>query len=150
MISPEQLAGAAPFNRLAAAHLSLVATTAREVTFPAGATIFTEGQLASGCWLIGSGQVALGTHVPGRGQVVVRTLGPGDLLGWSWLVPPHRWRFDARAVKPSRAIALDAEVLRRTLRSHPTWGFQFMVRFMPVLAERLENTRVQLLDIHAR
>jgi CRP-like cAMP-binding protein len=80
----------------------------------------------------------------------VQTVGPGEVVGWSWLVPPHRWRFDARALKASHVIALDGDVVRRALRAHPAWGFQFMVRFMPVLAERLENTRVQLLDIYAR
>jgi CRP/FNR family transcriptional regulator, cyclic AMP receptor protein len=109
-----------------------------------------EGTEATLFYVVLEGKIALEIGSGDRPVLTVQTVGPGEVLGWSWLVPPHRWRFDARAVKPSRAISLDAEVVRRVLRAHPTWGFQFMVRFMPVLAERLENTRVQLLDVYAR
>jgi len=85
-----------------------VAATAKEVRFPAGITIFTDEQPATGCWLLRSGQVALGTEVPGRGLVVVQTLAPGELLGWSWLVPPYHWHFTATAVYEVNAVEFDA------------------------------------------
>jgi CRP/FNR family transcriptional regulator, cyclic AMP receptor protein len=127
-----------------------ISAKAVEERFDVDDLLAKEGTEATLLYAVLEGKVALEIGSADRPNLTVQTVGPGEVLGWSWLVPPHRWRFDARAVKPSRAIALDAEVLRRTLRSHPTWGFQFMVRFMPVLAERLENTRIQLLDIHAR
>jgi len=88
MTSAELLASFPPFDRLTLEHRAAIALTATQVSFPGGTILFTEGQPATGCWLIQSGHVALGTEIPGRGQVVVQTLGPGDLLGWSWLVPP--------------------------------------------------------------
>jgi CRP-like cAMP-binding protein len=109
-----------------------------------------EGTEADVFYLVLEGKIALEIGSGDRPLLTVQTVGPGEVVGWSWLVPPHRWRFDARAVKPSRVVALDGEVLRRTLAAHPAWGFQFMVRFMPVLAERLENTRVQLMNIYDR
>ena len=81
------------------AELELVSTAARTVRFEAGQRLFHEGTPASGCWLIHDGCVALDLMVPGRGQIVVQTLGPGDVLGWSWLLPPYQWHFGAAAVR---------------------------------------------------
>src|SRR5690606_42051103 len=62
---------------------------AHEVAFPAGARLFAEGDPADRFWTVSSGRVALDVHVPGRPPATVDTLGPGELVGWSWLVPPH-------------------------------------------------------------
>ncbi len=123
---------------------------ARDAEFAPEELLAKEGALAEVFYVVLEGKIALEIGAADNPHLTVQTVGPGEVLGWSWLVPPHRWRFDARAVKPVRAAALDAEVLRRTLAGHPSWGYQFLIRFMPVLAERLENTRIQLLDIHAR
>ncbi len=112
MTTPDELAGFALFDRLTPAQLAAVAGAAEPLLIPAGMRFFEEGQPAAGCWLIRGGQVALETLVTGRGQVVVHTLGAGDVLGWSWLVPPHRWQFTATASGPVTAVALDTTRLQ--------------------------------------
>ena len=148
MSSSEELAGFALFDRLTAAQRALVAEAAREVTFTAGTRLFDEGQLASGCWLIRAGQVALETAVPGRGQVVVHTLGPGDVLGWSWLVPPHRWHFSATATGLVRAIQLETTQLLALADGDPALGYPLALGLFEVLLGRLQNTRSRLLDLY--
>lgn len=132
------------------AFLDALAAHAVERRFEANEVLAKEGTPANVLYAVLEGKVALEIGAADRTALTVQTVGPGELLGWSWLVPPHRWRFDARAVKPSRALEIDGTALRETLRERPEWGYEFLVRFMPVLAERLENTRIQLLDIHAR
>ncbi len=132
------------------AFVRAISAKASDQRFDVDEYLAREGTEAGLLYAVIEGKIALEIGSADRPHLTVQTVGPGEVLGWSWLVPPHRWRFDARAVKPSHAIALNGDVLRRTLRTHPKWGYEFMVRFMPVLAERLENTRVQLLDIHAR
>jgi CRP/FNR family transcriptional regulator, cyclic AMP receptor protein len=144
----EKLAGVPPFDRLTAPHLSRAASTAREVMFPAGATVFTEGQLASGCWLIETGQIALGAHVPGRGHVIVQTLGPRDLLGWSWLVPPHRWHFTATASTPVQAVEFDTAQLRELADTDPDMGYRLSLGLFEVVLARLQSARSRLLDLY--
>jgi CRP/FNR family transcriptional regulator, cyclic AMP receptor protein len=148
MASAEQLARVRPFDRLTPAHLSLVASTAREVTFAAGATIFADGQSAVGCWLIRVGHVALGTEVPGRGQVVVQTLGPGEVLGWSWLVPPHHWHFTATANTPVSALEFDTARLRSLADNDPALGYPLSLGLFEMVVARLQNTRSRLLDLY--
>jgi hypothetical protein len=67
------------------------------MSFPAGARIFEEGSKADRFWIIRTGMVTLDVHIPGRRAATVDALGPGQLLGWSWLVPPHTWQLGAEA-----------------------------------------------------
>src|SRR6476469_1214811 len=129
--------------------LNVVANHARECSFAAGQRIFDEGKPATGCWLIRTGRVALQTIVPGRGDVVVQTLTAGELLGWSWLVPPFRWHFSATAFDAVTAYRIDTEALRREADADPELGYQLSLGMLEVLLARLQSTRVRLLDLYA-
>lgn len=117
-------------------------------TYDTGALLVREGDKADEFLLLFEGKVALEILVPNRPRTTIQTLGPGEVLGWSWLFPPHRWRLDVRALKPTVALGLAADHLRRVLEERPADGYQFLLRLLPVIAARLENTRLQLLDLH--
>ncbi len=119
-------------------------------TYEVGEMLVREGKPAEEFFLVFEGKVALEIGEADTHRITVETIGRGELLGWSWLVSPHRWRFDARASKPTKVVAINAAAARYALSSHPAFGFQFLMKLLPVVAERLENTRVQLLDIHGR
>ena len=68
------------------------------VRFNAGQYLFHEGEPATEFFLIRHGKVALEIAAPGqRRHRLSQTVGEGDIVGLSWLVPPYRWQFDARA-----------------------------------------------------
>jgi CRP-like cAMP-binding protein len=113
-----------------------------------GVRLFHEGHPADRFWLIDSGQVALDMHLPGRGDVVVETLGPGTVVGWSWLFPPYTWHFGAMAVEETHAIEFDAKGVLRVCERDPALGYDLSRRFMGVLLDRLQATRVRLLDLY--
>ena len=94
------------------------------------------------------GRVVLETFVPGRGALTIETLEEGDLLGWSWLFPPYRWHFDARALDLVRAVAFDGACLRGKIDDDHALGYELLDRFSPVMLERLQATRLQLLDVY--
>lgn len=133
---------------LTARQRAEVAGVAREMSFPARRRIFDEGQEARSCWLIRSGRVALDTDVPGRGPVIVQTLGPGDVLGWSWLVAPRRWHFGAVALDPVVAVELDATRLRELADADPALGYQLTLGLFEAMLSRLQSTRARLLDVY--
>jgi CRP-like cAMP-binding protein len=135
-------------RRLTSAQRAAVASAAREVVFPARQRIFDEGQEADGCWLIKYGRVALDTVAPGRGAIVVQTLGPGDVLGWSWLVPPRRWHFGAVAVDEVQAIALDTTRLKALADADPALGYALALGLFEAVLQRLQSTRARLLDLY--
>ena len=137
------LAGVAPTLR------HQLAEFVSETAFPGGERIFVEGGPANRFWLLESGAVGLGLHVPGRGDQIVETVGAGQLLGWSWLLPPYRWRFEAASIAPVTALEFDAAGVRRRCDDDARFGYAVMRLFLPVVANRLQATRVRLLDIWA-
>ena len=141
--------GAAPlFAELAPDLLERLAELAEPVRIGHDTEIFHEGEAADRCWLIHDGRVALEVHSPGDGAIVIATLGPGQVLGWSWLYPPYRWHLDARTVSDVVAYEWDGAVLRAECNSDSRLGNELMRRFAQVTIERLQATRRQLLDVY--
>lgn len=142
------LAGHPFFKGLSAEHLELVAGCGRNVHFAAGETIARQGDPADEFYLVRGGSVAVGSFVPPRGELVIETVEAGDVLGWSWLFPPYRAHFDARALTDVRATQFDGTCLRDKCTADPAFGYDIVNRFAQVLIERLKWTRVRLLDVY--
>lgn len=122
---------------------------AREVSFAAGERIFNEGGKADHFWIIHTGTVALDLHVPGRRAAVIETLGAGELLGWSWLLPPRHWHLGAEADSPVRAYEFDAAEVRDLCGKDSVLDHALCVYVAGVIADRLRAARVRLLDLYA-
>ena len=130
------------------ATVAEVAGCAQNVAFAAGTLLLAEGDPADSCtWCGGAGLPSRCTR-PARGPVVIETVGPGSVVGWSWLVPPYTWRFDAKAIEPVGAIALNAACLRDKADADPVVGYALMARVAAVLVDRLQATRLRLLDVY--
>jgi CRP/FNR family transcriptional regulator, cyclic AMP receptor protein len=119
-----------------------------ERSYEANEMLVQEGDPADRFVLLFEGKVALEVALLDRPRVTIQTLGGGEVLGWSWLTPPYYWRLDARAVKRTRTLEVRGDTLRAVLAAHPEDGYRFLIRLLPVVAERLENTQLQLLDLH--
>jgi CRP-like cAMP-binding protein len=130
--------------------LALMAGCGRNVAFSPGDLIAKEGEPADEFFAVRHGKVAVEVYAPGAGAHTIQTLGEGAILGWSWLLPPHRWLFDLRALETTRAIHFDATCLRTKCEEIPTMGYEFMKRFAAVVTERLMATRLQLLDVYGK
>ncbi len=128
-------------------HLETLASISTQVTFSEGSSLFREGDVSELVYLIEEGEVALETQVPGHGQVVIHTVGPGQLLGWSSLFPPERKTAGARALKPTKAIAINATRMRELCQKDHELGCKLMWRVAEVISSRLRIARAQLLDI---
>lgn len=136
------------FEGLEKRHLEVITGCASNVRFEPDEFIFRYGEDANHFYLIREGKVALEMFAAGRGSISILTLQEGEILGWSWLVPPYRWKFDARAVGPTRAIALDGKCLRKKAEADHDLGYELFKRFTQVMEERLEATRLQLLNVY--
>ncbi|MGD0204832.1 MAG: cyclic nucleotide-binding domain-containing protein [Dehalococcoidia bacterium] len=136
------------FKGLEEPYLQLLVGCASNVRFNAGEVVFREGEQANQFYLIRQGKVAVETFAPGRGPIIVQTLKEGEVVGWSWLVAPYRWRFDGRAIELTRAIALDGECLRGKCEEDHNLGYELMKRVSHVMEKLVEATRLQLLDVY--
>jgi CRP-like cAMP-binding protein len=129
-------------------YLELLTGCAKNTVFKNGETIFREGAEAKQFFIIRDGRIALQIHAPGHGAVTIQTVDAGDVVGWSWLFPPHRWHFTGQAVETTRAIALDGECLLGKCEADHSLGYEFLKRFSHLMVSRLEATRLQLLDVY--
>jgi CRP/FNR family cyclic AMP-dependent transcriptional regulator len=129
--------------------LATVVGCASNVKFDAGQPVFKEGAEANQFYIVRHGRIAVEAFSPTRGPLVIQTVEEGEILGWSWLVAPYKWRFDARALDLTRAIALDGKCLREKCETDHDLGYELLKRFANVIGERLDATRLQLLDLYA-
>lgn len=136
------------FRGLDPSFLSLVAGCGRNVRFEADQYLFHDGEAADEFYLLREGQVALEIMPPGRGSITFQTLGPGEIVGVSWLFPPYRWAYDARALERTRAFGFDARCLREKCEADHDLGYELMKRVVPIVTQRLQATRMQILDVY--
>ncbi|MEY4166677.1 MAG: cyclic nucleotide-binding domain-containing protein [Blastocatellia bacterium] len=145
----EQMIASHPFfGGLDESMLRSIAAGARQVELPAGETIFHQGESADRFYLVRTGRIALNIHTPRRGGHTIQTIEDGEILGWSWLFPPYRWRFDARVVEPVTAIEIDGRRLREQCDLDHDLGYELFRRFAALIGRRLESTRIQLMDLY--
>lgn len=132
--------------------MAFVAGCGTNVHFRADEYVLREGQAANRMYVVRTGRIAIEITAPDRDAMVIDTLGTGEVVGVSWLVPPYRWTFDARAVEETNAVSLDATCLRDKCDEDPSLGYELMRRLAVVMQQRMRSARIRLLDVysHAR
>ncbi|HJT79870.1 MAG TPA: cyclic nucleotide-binding domain-containing protein [Chthoniobacterales bacterium] len=130
-------------------QLSLLKDCALSAHFKAGEVIFREGDQAERFYLITSGKVVLESGAGSGPPVVIESIGAGDLLGWSWMMPPYQWHFTARAVEPTEAISFASTILRQYCERDHSLGFELHKRMSAVMMRRLQAARKKMIAIHA-
>src|SRR5690349_11686317 len=124
----------------------LLEDAAKRVHFEPGAVIFCEGEPADGLYLIQRGTVQLEAFTTDKGSVPIQTLGPGDVMGWSWLFPPYFWHFGARALEATEALFINGAPLRNECESDHDFGYELMKRIAEIVLKRLQATRKQKVE----
>lgn len=146
----EERVGEHPFLKgLGRDQLTLMKDCALPAHFKTGEVIFREADAAERFYLITSGKVVLES---GRGYgepVIIETIGAGDLLGWSWMMPPYKWHFTARAIEPTEAIFFAGAILRQYCERDHSLGFELHKRMSVVMMKRLQAARKKMLALHA-
>ena len=138
------------FAGLSPAYITLIAGCAKNVVYDAGAFVFKQGETAEWFYVVRDGHVAVEVPAPSGGSVRVATVERDEILGWSWLMPPYVYQFDARALDKTRAVAIDGHCLRKKCDDDPALGYELMKRFSQVMTERLQAARLQLLDVYGK
>jgi CRP-like cAMP-binding protein len=130
-------------------QMVLLADCALTSRFKAGEIIFREGGPAKRFYLIEKGKVVLESGTGYGEPVVIDTIGAGDLLGWSWMMPPYVWHFTARAVEPTETMHFNGTILREYCERDHSLGFELHKRMSAVMMKRLQAARKKMLAIHA-
>jgi len=130
-------------------QIQVLAEMGELVSYDDAEFIFTEGGRADACFLILDGEVALGLGTAGGARRSILTLHAGELLGWSWLYPPHRWSYDAHVHSAAKVVRFNGPRLKEAADSDPVLGYELMKRFTDMLVKRMQSMRIQLLDVYS-
>lgn len=145
----EQILAEHPFLKgLDPRHLPLLAGCASLINFSSDQMICKEGQKADKFYLVRFGRVAVEIHRARGGSITITTVGEGDVLGWSWLIEPFRWHFDARAIELTRTVALEISCLWRVCEANHDLGYELMKRLARSLAQKLKLIKIKSVDIY--
>jgi CRP/FNR family cyclic AMP-dependent transcriptional regulator len=130
-------------------HRMLLASGARPFTAKPGQVLANQGERAHAFFLIRSGHVALESMLSGCDDgLLIQTVGPGEIVGWSWLVPPHQWQFRCRAVDEVEGISFNAEWLRDLCERDESLGYHLLKQLVTVMAQRLAGARRHFAEMH--
>ena len=128
----------------------MIAGCAENVRYQAGEALFRAGQPANHFFVLRAGRVALELSSPGRDAFRFATISEDEVLGWAWLIPPHLWTVDARALEVARVLRFDGTCLRGKCDADPRLGYDLMQRFASVVVEQLTHLQLQLMDVYGR
>lgn len=145
-VSEAELAGVAFFAGLDQDCLRFLASCAQRIELDKNIVLFRYGEPAEHFYLICRGRVTVEVPAISGPSLELQNLGPGEILGWSWLIPPYRWSFQARTVEPAELIEFDGAAVRARCESDPRFGYALLKRFSALMSERLNLAREKMIE----
>jgi CRP-like cAMP-binding protein len=127
-------------------HIETLTEYSTERQIRAGEILFSQGGSAKTFYVILSGTVIVETPAIYGPTLVLQELGPGKILGWSWLIPPYHWHFQARAGVDSVVLEFDGAGLLALCEKDSEFGYQLLKRFASLMGDRLESARRRMMD----
>ena len=123
--------------------LTLLISGANSFQFKNGELLAITGNPANDFLLLQSGQVSIQAVEEGGGRKEIVRVGPGEVVGWSWVVPPYQWQFTCEAVGDVSGIRFNADWLRQRCEEHHELGFVVVRHLLGVVSRRLTATRLE-------
>ncbi len=134
------------FADLSEEHINWLAGQAEETRFDADQLVARQGERADRFFLLLEG--SLGVEIPAIAgpKLEVTQLGPDQIFGWSWLIRPFKWHFNARALEPTRALDFDGKAILEHCEEDPEFGYALLKMFSYLMATRLESAQRKMMD----
>jgi CRP/FNR family cyclic AMP-dependent transcriptional regulator len=140
------VAGTALFAGLAPEFTAFLATQARVRQLKDNEVVFRYGERANRFYLVTKGRISVEVAAIEGPALALQELKPGTVLGWSWLIPPNRWSFQARATTAAEVIEFDGDAVLARCEADPTFGYALMKRFSALMSERLQRARERMVE----
>ena len=117
--------------------------------FKEGDYLTRENDPADYFFLLLEGRALIETHQHNLPAAPLLTINANDIVGWSWLIPPYRYQFDARATTNLRTVELNGRCIRDKCEGDPALGYELLKRLASVMVSRIHGARFQLLDVYS-
>ncbi len=137
------------FQGMTPAQVNFIADCGQLKRFSAGDFLTRENDPADYCYLLIEGRAVIETHQHNQPPAPLLTLSANDIVGWSWLTPPYRYQFDARALTDLHTVQLNGRCIREKCEADPALGYEMLKRLASVMISRIHCARFQLLDVYS-
>jgi CRP-like cAMP-binding protein len=134
------------FGGLAAGFIDFLAAQATMRQVRKDEVLFAHGDRAGHFYLVSSGHISVEVAAITGPELELQDLGPGAVVGWSWLIPPHRWSFNARAKSPAEVIEFDGKAVLARCEQDPRFGYELLKRFAALMSQRLNFARQKMME----
>ena len=134
------------FSDLSPESIALLAQYARERHIAQGDMLFHHGERARHFYLVCDGRISVEIPAITGPTIEVQSLAEGEVLGWSWLIAPYKWSFQARAQESTELLEFDGDALLAHCEENPEFGYEFLKRFAALMSERLDAARQKIMD----
>lgn len=131
-------------------YYALIADCSELKGFKEGAVLLKQNHHADVFFLILEGRVGLSAHLPAQGAMPIETLSAPATLGWSWLIAPYKWRFEAKALTDVSTVLVHTPCIIGKIEQDKVFGYEMYKRFIEVVVDRLQGTRLQMMDVYAK
>ena len=115
---------------------------------PEGRVLVREGRPCEALGIVVTGRIGIRLGLPGLEDRTILTIEPGDIFGWSAVVPPSIATSTCTAIAPSQVILFDGVGLGAALATDSELAAVVYQRVLVAVARRLSATRLQLLDLY--
>ena len=134
------------FTELGPEHLKILAQYAEEKEIAKGGLLFKQDDKAEHFYVIREGSITVEVPSVYGPPLEVQTIGPDGVLGWSWLIAPYTWAFEATANSESQVLVFDGKSVLAQCEEQPEFGFALMKQFAGLMSERLAQARIKMME----
>ncbi len=131
------------FQRLSESYLAQLAEHMRVISIAPGECLIREGAPADHFYIVMEGTVDLFANIGGE-EEWIQMIDVGEVIGWSWLVPPYKWSFSARSREGAMLMQFDAVAVRELCDRDPVFGYGTMKQICALMLDRLHTVRSQM------
>lgn len=142
----EQLEKSEFFGDLETEHRQWLSEHAAETQFEDGQLVARHGDKADRFFLVLEGELVVEVPALTGPSLEITRLGPGKIFGWSWLIEPYRWHFNARAAGATRVLDFDGKAILERAESESKFGYALLRRFSALMGTRLESAQRKMMD----
>ncbi|SEO44928.1 Crp/Fnr family transcriptional regulator [Aquisalimonas asiatica] len=134
------------FADLNEATIQELSQRAATLTLSRGDVLFRQGEVSDVFYLVTSGEILIEIPAISGPALEIQRLTEGQILGWSWLIPPYKWTFQARAESDTELLTFDGAAILAHCEEDPAFGYAVLKKFSALMSERLEAARRRMMD----
>ena len=134
------------FSGLSEDALKFLCECASTYEIKKGQILFRQGERADKFYVARNGRISVQIPALMGPNLEIQSLGKDQVLGWSWLISPYQWSFQAKAEDDSELLEFNGTAILTRCEKEPKFGYEVLKRFAALMSERLEAARLKMMD----